>query len=198
MCFPCPLANCLNFGKFVDVVDLGALVTFGATLFSAPRLHWGVFAGVGLSMGSYLYHHTRPRIITVSLHEDGTLRDDHRFDLAPLAPDVVAVRVDAALNFLSASALERFVSILLRTRPEVKRLLLCAGAINSIDATGVDCLRNLQALLASAGVELYASNIKKQVWDVLDTAGVIAALPPDHIFPTDRQAVAALAGLAAH
>lgn len=170
-----------------------ALVTFGATLFSAPRLHWGVFAGVGLSMGSYLFHHTRPRIITVSLHEDGSLRDDKRFNLPPLAPDVVAVRVDAALNFLSASSLERFVGGVLRHQPGTRRFLLCAGAINSIDATGVDCLQNLHLQLAGAGVELYVSNIKKQVWDVLDTAGMIASLPADHIFQTDRQAVSALA-----
>lgn len=173
-----------------------ALVTFGVTLFSAPRLHWGVFAGVGLSMGSYLYRHTRPRIITVSLHEDGSLRDDQRFALPPLAPDVVAVRVDAALNFLSASALERFVSNLLRAQPQVRRFLLCAGAINSVDATGVDCLQNLQTQLAGAGVELYVSNIKKQVWDVLDAAGLLASLPPDHIFQTDRQAVTALTAVA--
>jgi SulP family sulfate permease len=169
-----------------------ALVTFTVTLFSTPRLHWGVFAGVGLAMVSYLYRHTRPRIITVSLHEDGTLRDCARFGLPPLAPDVLAVRVDSALNFLSGSSLERFIAMQLRQHPGTRRLLLCAGAINSIDASGVDTFQSLQAMLQGAGVELYASNIKKQVWDVMEAAGLIKALRADHIFQTDRQAVEAL------
>lgn len=169
-----------------------ALVTFCTTLFSTPRLHWGVFAGIGLTMVTFLYHYTRPRIIAVALHPDGTLRDSARFDLPPLAPDVLAVRMDSALNFLSGPALERFIGVRLQQHPEVRRLLLCAGAINSIDASGVDTFQSLQTMLANAGIELYVSNIKKQVWDVMEAAGVIASVREDHVFQTDREAVAAL------
>ena len=169
-----------------------ALVTFATTLFSAPRLHWGVFAGVSLSMAIFLYQRTRPRIITVSLHADGTLRDSQRFSLPPLAPGVQAVRIDAALNFLTAAALERFIMSLLRRHPGTRKLLLCSGAINSMDASGIETLEALHAMLAGAGVELYFSNIKKQVWDVLDSSGVLSRLGHEHVYPTDMQAVAAL------
>ena len=67
----------------------------------APRLHFGVFAGIALTMVSFLYRRTHPRIMEVGEHPDGTLRDRNRFDLAPLAPDVPAVaagsRGDAAV-----------------------------------------------------------------------------------------------------
>jgi hypothetical protein len=36
---------------------------------------------------------------------------------------------------------------------------------------------------------LYVSAIKKQVWDVLDKAGMIGMLGSDRIFATDREAV---------
>lgn len=169
-----------------------AVVTFLVTLFSIPRLHWGVVAGVGLTMASFLYRRTQPRIIEVSQHEDGTLRDRARFGLKPLAPDLLAVRIDAALNFLTAAALERFVTDSRLANPRVKRVLLCSNAINDIDTTGIDTLASLQKSLASEGVDLYLSAVKKQIWEVLEKAGLVDILRPDHFFPTDSAAVAAL------
>lgn len=166
-----------------------AVVTFAVTLVSAPYLHWGVFAGIGLAMASFLYRRSHPRIIEVSLHADDTLRDRRRFDLPPLANDLLAVRMDSALNFLSANLLERF--ILSRCTPEagVKRILLCASGINDIDAAGVEMLDSLRANLQERGMALYLSAVKKQVWDVLDCAGLVARLGPDRMFTTDRSAM---------
>ena len=46
--------------------------------------------------------------------------------------------------------------------------------------------------LQGLGMELYVSNIKKQVWDVLDDAGWIKALGQEHIFMTDHEAILAM------
>ncbi|WP_242489978.1 SulP family inorganic anion transporter [Noviherbaspirillum cavernae] len=170
-----------------------ALVTFAVTLLSVPRLHWGVFAGVGLTMVSFLYRRSHPRIIEVARHEDGTLRDRSRFDLPPLAPDVLAVRMDSALNFLTAAGLERFILDRTRANRGIRRVLFCAGSVNDIDASGVDTLEALRETLFGEGVELYLSAVKKQVWDVLDRAGVITDLGSDHVFATDREAMLAVA-----
>src|SRR5690606_29894755 len=51
-----------------------ALITLIATLIFVPRLHLGVFAGVGMTMALYLYRRTRPRVIEVAEHADGTMR----------------------------------------------------------------------------------------------------------------------------
>lgn len=171
-----------------------AVITFITTLLALPHLYWGVVVGVGLTMAVFLYNRTQPRIVEVSLHEDGTLRDRARFDLPPLAADLLAVRIDSALNFLSGSALERF--ILARTPDDgpVRRVLLCAGAINDIDASGVETLESLLAGLRQRGLELKLSNVKKQVWDVLERAHVIEAVGRGNIFATDRQAVTVLTG----
>ncbi len=195
-----PVLGLLNFSAmrrlFLVSKDDGlvALVTFGVTLLSAPRLHWGVFAGVGLTMASFLYRRTRPRIVEVGMHEDGTMRDRQRFDMAPPAPDVFAVRIDSALNFLTAPMLERFIVERVREQRGIRRVLLCAGSINDIDASGIDALEAIRASLAGEGVALYVSAIKKQVWDVLTKAGAIRALGADHVFATDREAVQAIRG----
>ncbi|PND66881.1 sodium-independent anion transporter, partial [Escherichia coli] len=84
-----------------------------------------------------------PRIIEVALHADGTLRDRARFNLPPLTPDLLAVRMDSALNFLTAAALERFIVERQGADPRIRRVLLSASGINDIDASGVDVLEAL-------------------------------------------------------
>jgi SulP family sulfate permease len=169
-------------------------VTFAVTLLSTPHLHWGVFAGVSLAMAAFLYRRGHPRIIEVSQHQDGTLRDRARFDLAPLAADVLAVRIDSALNFLTAAQLERFVAERSHATPGIRRVLFCAGSVNDIDASGAATLEGLRLALQSEGIALYISAAKKQVWDVLDRAGFIDALGASHFFTTDNEAIAMLRG----
>lgn len=111
-----PVFNLLDPGTFKRLMRISrddtavAFVTFVVTLAFAPRLHRGVFAGVDLTMAAFLYRSTQPRIVKVSQHDDGTLRDRSRFDLPPLASDLLAVRMDSALNFLTVATLKRFIS----------------------------------------------------------------------------------------
>ncbi len=190
-----PVFNLLDvraFGRLFRISrddGMVALVTLGVTLACSPRLHFGVFAGVGLTMVSYLYRRTHPRIIEVAPHEDGTLRDRNRFELAPIAAEVLAVRIDAAINFLTAAALERFITERRSADPAIRRILICASGINDIDASGVEMLESLHRTLLADGLELSLSAVKKQVSDVLERAGFLAALGRDRMFSTDALAV---------
>lgn len=192
-----PVFGILNFPAmrrlFLISVDDGlvAAVTFMVTLFSMPHLYWGVFAGTGIAMTSFLYRRMHPRIIEVAWHEDGTLRDRHRFHLRPLAADLLAVRMDSALNFVTATSLERFINMHCRENQNIRRVLFCAGSVNDIDSTGVDTLESIWLSLNSQGIELQLSAVKKQVYDVLDRAGLVDKIGRSQIFATDRDAVSA-------
>jgi sulfate permease, SulP family len=166
-----------------------AIATFAVTLLSAPYLHWGVFAGIGLAMTFFLYRRSHPRIIEVSLHQDGTLRDRQRFDLPPLADDLLAVRMDSALNFLTANLLDRFVVSCCARDDGIKRVLLCASGINDIDATGIEALEATRKSLEGRGARLYLSAVKKQVWDVLESAGLVEKIGVECLFSTDQKAL---------
>lgn len=193
-----PVLNLLDiraFGRLFRISrDDGvvALVTLVVTLVCSPRLHYGVFAGVGLTMVSFLYRRTHPRIIEVAPHEDGTLRDRSRFDLPPISTDVLTVRIDSAVNFLTASALDRFITERRSADPAIRRILICASGINDIDASGVDMLESLHKTLLGDGLELSLSAVKKQVSDVLERAGFLDRLGRDRVFATDAQAVETL------
>jgi SulP family sulfate permease len=171
---------------------LVAVVTFLVTLLATPNLQWGIFAGVALTMVAFLYRRTHPRIIEVSQHQDGTLRDRARFAMPPLAPDVLAVRLDSALNFLTGPQLERFITERCRAVPDIRRVLFCAGSVNDIDASGAETLEGLRQALLIEDITLYISATKKQVWDVLEKAGFIEALGADHFFTTDSEAITTL------
>ena len=195
-----PVFKLLDFAAFARLFRISrddalvALVTFGVTLGFTSRLHFGVFAGVAVTMVCFLYRRTHPRIIEVARHADGTLRDRFRFDLPPLAPGVLAVRMDSALNFLTAATLERFITEKCRGDGTIRCVLLGASGINDIDASGVDVLTALMQALRADGIELYLTAVKKQVAEVLDHAGLSAEIGADHFFATDSEAIAALAG----
>lgn len=193
-----PTYALIDLGRFRKLIKVAkddaivAIATFVITLISMPYLHWGVFGGIGLGMVFFLYRRSHPRLIEVALHEDGTLRDRHRFNLPQFARDTVAIRMDSALNFLTANPFDRFVTQRCANDPGIRKLLVCASGLNDIDATGLETFETLHVNLAARGIELYVSAAKKQVLDVFEESGLVSRIGRDKFIPTDYQAYKAL------
>ncbi|MEY4978903.1 MAG: hypothetical protein RLZZ352_1173 [Pseudomonadota bacterium] len=168
-----------------------ALTTLVVTVLTAPRLYWGVLAGVLLSLSHFLYLRLHPRIIEVGLHPDGSLRDRHLWHLPPLAPATYALRMDAALDFATASAFELAVTRYLNQHPETRHVALLAQAINWIDATGVEGFGRLRALLSARGITLHLVGIKLPVENMLRTAGHLSDGPDLRLYRTEAEALQA-------
>jgi SulP family sulfate permease len=134
----------------------------------------------------------RPRIVMVSLHEDGTLRDAERFDLPPLHARIGALRFDASLYFANAAYFEEAVLRLERDRPDIVFIMVAAHSINDIDATGVETLRNLAQRLRESGVTLVLSGVKSKVLDILERTGAVEVLGRDNLYGSDHAAIADL------
>ncbi len=164
-------------------------VTLALTLLTAPRLYWGVLAGVLMGLSHFLFQRLHPRIVEVGLDADGSLRDRHLWHLPPLASQVYALRMDAALEFASASSLEQAVVAYLSQHPDTRHVCLFAQPINRIDATGVECLAKLEALLAARQITLHISGMKLPVESVLRSAGCLQASPGLHLYRNDAEAV---------
>jgi SulP family sulfate permease len=164
-------------------------VTLALTLLTAPRLYWGVLAGVLMGLSHFLFQRLHPRIVEVGLDADGSLRDRHLWHLPPLASQVYALRMDAALEFASASSLEQAVAAYLSQHPDTRHVCLFAQPINRIDATGVECLAKLEALLAGRQITLHISGMKLPVESVLRSAGCLQASPGLRLYRNDAEAV---------
>ena len=166
--------------------------TFVITLVTAPYLYWGVLVGLLMNLSHYLYQRLHPRIIEVGLHPDGSLRDRQLWQLPPLAPDLLALRMDAELDFASASALERSVADRMAARPGLAHVCLFAQPINRVDVTGVETFARLLALVLRQDCTLHISGLKLPIEQVLERAGVLTPGPKLRIYRTDTDALQAL------
>lgn len=172
-----------------------AAITFATTVLTAPRLYWGVLAGVLMSLSHFLYLRLHPRIIEIGLHADGSLRDRHLWSLPPLAPDLYALRMDAALDFATANAIERDVTEYLGAHPGTRHVMLIAHPINWIDATGVEAFGRLESLLSSRRIALHLVGIKLPVENALRCAGHLVARENLQLYRTEADALKACAAL---
>ena len=145
-----------------------------------------------MNLSHFLFQRLHPRIIEVGLHADGSLRDRTLWQLPPIAPRVLALRMDAELDFASANALERRAADELAQRPDIQHLCLFALPINRIDVTGVETFLRLRALLQGHGGMLHVAGIKLPVQQRLESAGALVPGPNFVTYRTDADAVAAL------
>ena len=170
-------------------------VTFVLTLATAPRLYWGVLAGMLMSLSHFLHHRLHPRIIEVGLHPDGSLRDRHLWKLPLIGPAVYALRMDAELDFASASGLSHAVGQHLNSHPDTRHVCLFAQPINRIDVTGVEAFTQIRTSLAHRGITLHISGIKLPVEKILRRANALPEGPLLRMYRTDTEALAALRSL---
>ncbi|OJU89613.1 MAG: sodium-independent anion transporter [Burkholderiales bacterium 66-5] len=182
----------LRLWRLSRVETVTGLLTFAITLLSAPRMYWGVLIGLLVNLSHFLFQRLHPRIIEVGLHPDGTLRDRMLWNLPALPAGVLALRMDAALDFASATALEKRVADELASRPQLRHLCLFAQPINRIDVTGVEAFVRLLLLMQSRGGVLHVSGLKLPVQQTLEAAGALKTNTHLLIYRTDAQAVAAL------
>lgn len=187
----------LRVGRIDRIEAAIALVTFAVTIASAPRIYWGVLTGVVLGLAHFLHHRLHPRIIEVGLHPDGSLRDRHLWKLPPLAARTYALRMDAELDFASASALERAIVEHLAAHPDVQHVVLFAQPVNRIDATGVEVFSQMRGMLHDRGITLHISGIKLPVEQVLQRAGALDEGPLLKMYRTDVDALLAFGRLSA-
>jgi sulfate permease, SulP family len=170
-----------------------AASTFAITLVAAPRLYWGVLAGVVMALSHFLYLRLHPRIIEVGLHADGSLRDRHLWQLPPLAPKLYALRMDAALDFATANGFERAIAEHLQAHPDTEGVMLIAHPINWIDATGAEAFGRVREQLDDRRIHLHLVGIKLPVESVLRQAGHLGESERLHVYRTEGDALQALA-----
>lgn len=179
----------------IEAITAG--LTFAITLLSTPRIYWGVLAGVLMGLSHFLHTRLHPRIIEVGLHEDGSLRDRHLWQLPAITPDVLALRMDAELDFAAASSFEKYITEKLRDLPHIQHVCLFAQPINRIDATGVETMQQLRKQLTQSHIQLHISGIKLPVEKALRLAGELDGKDGVKLYRTDIEAINALRALQA-
>ena len=165
-----------------------AVVTFLATLVLAPQLHFGIAIGVSLTLILYLHRSMQPHVAYLSRHPDGPLVDAEANDLA-LDKYIALIRFDGRLYFGDSSYFESKVLEAVTRLPELQFIVIDAGGINQIDATGERTLRDTVTNLRSVGIDIYFTRAKIQFVDVLERTGCLDHVGRDHFFDWNQHAL---------
>ncbi|MBI5843217.1 MAG: response regulator [Deltaproteobacteria bacterium] len=170
-----------------------SIITFLATLAFAPHLDKGIFVGVALSLGVFLYKSMRPTVATLAMHPDRSLRDSKCFGLKD-CEHIAVIRFDGPLFFANASFLEDQVTARMRSMPRLKHILIVANGINDMDASGEEALSLLVLRVRSAGVKICFSGVKENVLAVMRRTHLYETIGEDSIYPLQAMAIEAIWG----
>ena len=166
-----------------------SIITFVLTLAFAPHLDKGIIIGVGLSLVLYLYRSMAPRVVFLSRHTDGTLRDAQAFNLQ-CCEEISMLRFEGSLYFANTSYFESKVQEMLSRKPEMKFLIIDGVSINQMDATGEEMLREISRNLGESGVEVLFTRFKQPVMNMLRNTGLVEKIGKDKFYRRPDSALA--------
>ncbi len=165
-----------------------SIITFLCTLAFAPHLDKGIMVGVVLSLMVFLYKSMRPKVSSLSRHDDNALRCSVTHGLRE-CKHIDLVRFDGPLFFANASYLEDQISDRMTRKKELKHIIIVSNGINDIDASGEELLSLLIDNVRSAGVDISFSGINESVAQVFERTYLIEKIGRNHIYPTIEQAI---------
>lgn len=169
------------------------LTTFLATILI--DIEGGILTGVLLSLGLLIHGASYPHIVELGrIPTTRIFRNIERFQNLERYDNILIVRFDAQLFFANAHTLREFIEKRIADRPTIKHVILEASAINSLDATAVDMVVDLNNDLKSRGIELYMVNVKGPVRDTLERNGLIHERSTQYFFLNTHTAVSYILG----
>ncbi|MDT4841849.1 putative sulfate transporter [compost metagenome] len=167
-------------------LSIGCLA--GVTAFGAVP---GICIAVVAAVIEFLWDGWRPHFAVLG-RVDGIrgYHDMQRYPQARRVPGLVLFRWDAPLFFANAEWFQESVLEALEQSPmPVRRLIVAAEPVTSVDVTSADMLAELQRTLSEARIELHFAEMKDPVKDKLERFGLLQSLGPDAFHPTVGAAV---------
>jgi len=151
----------------------------------------GIALAIVIAVIEFLWDGWRPhsavlgRVDRVSGYHDVT-----RYPHARLIPGLVLFRWDAPLFFANAELFnERVLAAVARSPTPVRRLVVAAEPVTSVDVTAADTLAELVDALRGMGIELCFAEMKDPVKDKLRRFGLFARFGDQSFFATVGEAV---------
>jgi high affinity sulfate transporter 1 len=156
---------------------------------------FGVIPGIGLAVVlaviEFLWDGWRPHYAVLGRVEG--LRGYHdlkRYPDARLVPGLVLFRWDAPLFFANAELFnQRVLEAVAQSPTPVRRVIVAAEPVTSIDVTSADALGELDDALRASGVELRFAELKDPVKDKLKRFEMLDRFGPDNFHPTVGAAI---------
>jgi high affinity sulfate transporter 1 len=167
----------LSIGCFVGVAVLGAIPGIGLAVVAA--------------IIEFLWDGWRPHSAVMGRVEGiRGYHDIKRYPGARLVPGLVLFRWDAPLFFANAELFrERVLQAVADSPTPVRRIIVSAEPVTSVDVTSADILTELERTLRESGIELHFAEMKDPVKDKLKRFELMEHFGPDVFHPTLGAAV---------
>ncbi len=154
-----------------DKKDLSLLaITFLATL--GLGIEEGIALGVAISLILVIYNSSKPHVATLGRIPDSEYyRNIERFEDAEQLEGVYIFRLDSALYYANVEFFKDFVEKEIGRRPDLKLIVLNAGAITSIDSTALHALHEMVVHTEEDGIEVLIACANGPLRDRLEQVG---------------------------
>lgn len=167
----------LSMACFAGVVSMGAIPGIGLAII--------------ISVIEFLWDGWRPHFAVLGRVKNiRGYHDIKRYPEARLVPGLVLFRWDAPLFFANAELFQECILNAVAASPTpVKRIIVAAEPVTSVDVTSADALAELLAILSAAQIELHFAEMKDPVKDKLKRFELFDRLGTTVFHPTIGAAV---------
>ena len=156
---------------------------------------FGVIPGIGIAIViaviEFLWDGWRPHYAVLG-RVDGVrgYHDIKRYPAARRVPGLVLFRWDAPLFFANAELFhQRVLEAIAQSSTPVRRIIITAEPVTSIDVTSADMLAELEYALTESGIELRFAEMKDPVKDKLRRFELLERFGASNFYPTIGSAV---------
>jgi MFS superfamily sulfate permease-like transporter len=156
---------------------------------------FGAIPGIGLAIViavmEFLWDGWRPHYAVLG-RVDGIrgYHDIKRYPDARLVPGLLLFRWDAPLFFANAELFhQRLMDAVAASPQPVRRIIVAAEPVTSIDVTSADMLTELVQALRASGIELRFAELKDPVKDKLKRFELFERFGAEHFYPTVGAAI---------
>jgi MFS superfamily sulfate permease-like transporter len=172
-----------------------SVITLLVTLGFAPHLDKGIITGVVLSLAVFLYKSMRPNVASLSRDAEHDLRDSTAHGLSECRY-MDMIRFDGPLFFANASYLEDQIADRIQSKKDLRHLIIAAGGMNDIDASGEEVLSLVISSVRSSGRDISFCEVNETVMRVMERTHLVEKIGRDHIYSTMDKASRAVYDLA--
>src|SRR5262249_27888704 len=156
---------------------------------------FGVIPGIGIAIVmaviEFLWDGWRPHYAVLG-RVDGLrgYHDTKRYPAGRRIPGLVLFRWDAPLFFANAELFhQRVLEAIAQSPTRVRRIIVTAEPVTSIDVTSADMLEELEHALTESGIELRFAEMKDPVKDKLRRFELFERFGAENFYPTIGSAV---------
>ena len=165
------------------------IATFSGTVFLGIKE--GIVIGVVLSLMMLIARTSRPHVAVLGrIPNTNIFRNINRFEAVEVDDEILILRFDARVYFANANYFSEVLHTNVKRKgAALKLILLDCECINGVDSTAIQMIDADIDFYKDKGIEVFFSNVKGPVRDMLTKSGIVNKLGHQKFFINNNDAV---------